>query len=90
MLLLGNIYAFPKQKVPPPLNNIKKDAFLSLDILLLYHEIPVWDFFYISLAISFPSLLLHSLHEPTYKFGIGNPAWSRAKIVWHAVTPEPQ
>ena len=32
---------------------------------------------------------IHSLHDPTYNFEPGSPASSVAKILWHAVTPEP-
>lgn len=32
---------------------------------------------------------IHSLHEPTYSFELGNPTSSPAKILWQAVTPEP-
>lgn len=40
-------------------------------------------------SISFP-LLHHSLQLPTYSLGISKPADSNAKMVWQAVTPEPQ
>lgn len=36
------------------------------------------------------SFLDHSLHEPTYNFGISIPAEAMANKVWQAVIPEPQ
>ena len=50
-----------------------------------------WDYTSLPMPIATGSRNWHHwLQEPGYSFGMGKPAWQTARMLWHAVTPEPQ